>query len=204
MKTHVIAMPSEADKKTVASLEREGFSPKVWGGFDNAWEHRTENFGWKLSTNHTYDYDALGQDYKIGGKTVGIALGHWTLWKALEYMGGEDYYHIMEADVKLREGWKPRLEQAMKDVPNDWDMIYAGNCCTQGVSERVKGEVYRSRPQCLHWYMVRRKALKTLIDTNQKAESPIDIQLVLDSHPKLNVYAILPRLADQHNTDLVP
>ena len=204
MKTHVIALPFEADKKTIATLEQEGFSPKIWGGFDNAWEHRTEHFGWKLSTNHTYEYDAPGQNYKIGGKTVGIVLGHWTLWKALEYMGSEDYYHIMEADVKFREGWKPRLEQAMKDVPTDWDMIYAGGCCTQGLSEPLKGEVYRSNPQCLHWYIVRHKALKTLIDTNQKAEAPIDIQLVLESHPKLNVYAILPRLADQHNTDLVP
>jgi len=203
MKTHVIAMPHEATTELVDRLESEGFEPQIWGGFDNAWENRTSNVGWKLSTNHTFEYDAPGQNYKIGGKTVGILLGHWTLWKALDYMGNEDSYHIMEADIKFVSGWRERFGKAMRDVPDDWDMVYAGSCCTQGVSEHVRGEVYRSKPQCLHWYIVRSKALKTLIHTNQKAESPIDIQLVLDTHPKLNVYTILPRLADQHNTDLV-
>ncbi len=200
MNTNLIALPKENPDLVCDYLKQEGFNPTVWGGFDNGWIQRDpETLKWALSTEHKYERDHPGSGYKISGTVIGCTMSHWTLWKALDYLGQEDWYHVMEADIKFRDGWRARFDKAMEDVPSDWDMIYTGSCCADQTNN-VQGEVYKGSALCTHWYMVRHKALATLIETNQKAEAPIDIQICLESHPKLNVYTILPRLADQHNT----
>jgi len=197
MKTHVICMPTDDVEKVGSYITGQGFEPKIWGAFDNKYE-------WKLETPYLYEEDHPGSGFRISGSVIGCTLGHWTLWKALDYFADEEYYHVMEADIHFVDGWRERFEQALKDVPDDWDMLYPGSCCAEGTGECVKGEVYAGKPMCTHWYMVKHKALKTLIQTNQQAWAPIDVQLILKTHPKLKVYCILPRLADQYNTEILP
>ena len=197
MKTHVICMPTDDLPQVTGRLKEQGFDPKVWGAFDN--KHR-----WNLITPYLYEEDHPGSGFRISGSVIGCLLGHWTLWKALDYLGDDEWYSIMEADIKFVDGWRERYDAAMSDVPSDWDMLYAGSCCAKDTGHHVAGDVYTGKPMCTHWYMVKHTALKTLIHTNQQAWAPIDVQLILKTHPKLKVYCILPRLADQHNTDLVP
>jgi len=125
------------------------------------------------------------------------------LWRALEAFGEDDHYHIMEDDIRLRPNWRQGLQEAMSNLPDDWDLLYPGNCCAKSAPENlVRGNLYRGCPLCTHWYTVRHKALRTLIETNSAAWGPLDIQMQISSAKKLKVFSIIPRLADQNITDL--
>jgi len=78
----------------------------------------------------------------------------------------------------------------------------------------VKGDVYEYPyrgeekwnfyPQCGHAYIIAQKAMQTLIDTQRDVASPVDVSLIKYAFPKLKVYAILPRLADQGEKTHLP
>jgi GR25 family glycosyltransferase involved in LPS biosynthesis len=57
-------------------------------------------------------------------------------------------------------------------------------------------------PLCTHCYVVRKKALKTLIETNEKIYAPIDLQMYFNSKHHLNCFTIFPRVADQEGMNL--
>jgi GR25 family glycosyltransferase involved in LPS biosynthesis len=140
----------------------------------------------------------------IGPKHIGCTMSHIMLWTALELDDTDsDYWMIFEDDILLRDGWREKVEQALREVPDDWDIIFAGSCCSQGrVGEKVGQYLYRCHPLCNHFYIVRRKALKTLLETNTEIYAPIDLQVYFKSRMFLNSYSILPRVADQFETEI--
>lgn len=195
MKCYVLYLGASADQ-TKHVLEHQGWEVNLFEGFDNFNK-------WSLSTNHTYEIDNPGTGYKVGPKHIGISMAHFILWRALEAFGEDDHYHIMEDDIRLRPNWRQGLQEAMSNLPDDWDLLYPGNCCARSAPENlVKGNLYRGCPLCTHWYTVRHKALQTLIETNSAAWGPLDIQMQISSAKKLKVFSIIPRLADQNITDL--
>lgn len=198
---HVITLLDTLDtprwKDTVAHLVERGVEHRPFTGINGA--------RWGLATINTYDVDNPGTNYKIGPKTIGIALSHWMLWNTLTYLPGDEWM-ICEDDVRFVPDWRPRLEAALTSVPQDWDMLYVGSCCTAG---KIKSDFGNNvhlvdGPQCLHCYMVRRKALPIMLETQQLAWAGVDVQLVFKTHHLLKVYTILPRLADQQYTELHP
>jgi len=194
MKAFLLHIAGEAATATRDHLENFGWDVEMFEGFDNKNK-------WSLRTNHTYDLDDPDADYRIGPTETGNILAHWVLWRALEHFGQDDHYHIMESDVRLRVGWARQLGVAMRNLPENWDMLYPGSCCKHPEEDlHVAENLYKGAPLCTHYYVVRHKALRTLIDTNSSAWGPIDIQIQQGSAPKLDVYTILPRLADQYNT----
>ncbi len=158
-----------------------------------------------LYTGLTYDVDHPGTGFRIAQKIIGIAMSHIMVWTALRHMP-EDYWMILEDDAMLDADWEPRLTAALADVPQDWDMLYAGSCnCFDKEKTLIAGNVYQVKwPQCTHCYLVRKKALEVLLSTNDRIYSPIDCALVRDSFPKLNVYTVLPRIVSQDGTDIYP
>ncbi len=158
-----------------------------------------------LATGWTYEIDHPKSGYKIGPKIIGIAMSHIMLWTALRHMP-EDYWMVLEDDVLFDADWKPRLESALASAPAEWDMIYSGSCnCFDKPKTHIAGDLYQVKwPQCTHCYVVSRKALDTLLDTNVRIWAPLDCALVYESFPKLNVYTILPRIAAQDGTDIYP
>jgi GR25 family glycosyltransferase involved in LPS biosynthesis len=138
----------------------------------------------------------------IGPKSIGCTMSHIMLWSALEMDETDaDYWMIFEDDIILRDGWREKVERALREVPSDWDIIFAGSCCSQGrIEEQVGHDLYRCHPLCNHFYIVRRKALKTLLETNTEIYAPIDLQIYFKSRHLLNSYSILPRVADQFET----
>lgn len=137
----------------------------------------------------------------IGPTPTGIWLSHRTVWAACLLLD-DDEFLILEDDAKFPEDWRERFDRAFADVPADWDVIFAGSCCTLGLSRRhVGGELYElsGGPMCLHGYCVRRKALLPLCEMVDEARvgQPIDTVLALHVLPRLRVYTILPRIIDQ-------
>lgn len=200
MKTIVLTLKdSSRIAKTESHLKSVGLTDyKLFYGLNGAKSG--------LQAGFPYEIDHPGSGYKIDSKHVGCSLSHWILWTHLEFVSREtedDMWMIVEDDVLFRDGWSEVLKLALKDLPKDWDILFAGHCC---VHSRTIGYVREglliAKPLCTHCYIVRKKALNVLIDENHKIYAPIDLQMSLGALPRLNTYAIYPRIADQDGTNI--
>lgn len=159
-----------------------------------------------VDTTLFYEVDHPGSQYKMGPQRVGCWLSHRTLWAALMLLP-EDRFFVVEDDAIFPADWQPRFDKAVADA-GDFDLLYVGSCCTgnriQGAP--VKGQIYKGGALCTHGYVVTKKALPVLIETQDEARcyAPIDISLQFHSFAKLKVFTMLPRLLDQYETNLQP
>lgn len=150
-----------------------------------------------LATSHTYEIDRPGSGDRVGATVTGNWLSHYMLWSCLTRLPDE-HFLIFEDNAELCEGFKERLDAAMRDVPRNFDLLFPGSCCAQnGPNTHIAGDVYESKAMlCAHGYVVRRGALGTLL-TMRKVWGPIDVQMKLECYPKLRTYVVLPRIVGQ-------
>lgn len=197
---YCITLPEQPKRKERAiahfkesGLERVTFTPGVNGPV----------FG--LQTAFPYEVDNPGSGFNMGPKCVGIWLSHYQLWFAGSLLP-DSHIMIMEDDCKLLPGWKATLEQALQDVPPDFDWLFVGSCSAEGATKRlIKGNVWQVlHPVCFHCYIVAKKALPKLLANTRKCYAPIDIHCVFHSFPGLRVFTILPRIVDQFDTQTDP
>jgi GR25 family glycosyltransferase involved in LPS biosynthesis len=145
---------------------------------------------------------------ELRGKYIGQNITHWSLWAMLKNSGerhGEESWNIIEDDMRFIDGWSDIYHDVMEDIPHDWDIVFFGNCNTSDKGlEKVTDNIYKGAGLCLHWYMLNRKCLDILLETNKLCRARMDAQMWYESYPHLNVYSVLPTLATQHNTELHP
>lgn len=158
-----------------------------------------------LATSHCYEVDHPQSGFRMGAKPTGIWLSHLIAWNCL-LRYPDDKFLVLESDAKLLDGWKDKLDQALSDAPDNFDLLLPGHCCTEGWEKtHVKGQVWESKHlQCTHSYIVRRGALPFLLKTIRKCWAPLDAQLIFEAYPHLRVYGIFPPIISQWNTILSP
>lgn len=199
MKKFLLSLPIERPKRTEKALahikEREMDDVQVIQGLD-------ANVS-GIVTKHPYEVDAPGSGFNMGAKPVGIFLAHYMAWTVAKTMRLPEVL-IMEDDVNLHEDWKERMQFNMEHAPSDWDIIFFGSCDTKNhMKKRVSFDLWEViYPQCLHCYAVRNKALGYMIATQRKVYGPMDCTLIFHTFPALRVYTLLPRLADQFDTEI--
>lgn len=184
-------------------------------GLDVYWVEGIHAKKWGIQGRHIYLLDGRPQEqFYIGDGKVGCFLTWYLLYhlmKAMPY----SHYRILESDAKFIDAWKEKLEQALRDVPEDFDFLFVGSCCAMDKEPvHVKGDVYEFTyrgeskwnyyPQCGHDYIISKKCVQTLIDTQRDVANPVDVSLIKYAFPKLKVYAILPRLTDQGTKTTLP
>lgn len=157
-----------------------------------------EKFGLKTTIPN---YDKLpGREYFITQGAVGCLLSHLMLWNVLQHLPEEEFL-ILEDDVQIPENFEEKFSAFMDEVPKNWEMVYLGYLIPGGAygegTTFVSENVITCRPVCTHGYMVKKSALKTLIETNQLAWSPLDIQILERSLPRLKHYAAKTPLITQ-------
>ncbi len=156
-----------------------------------------------LTTMHTYEVDAPGSGYRIGPKSVALCVSFISFWTMCSFIPDEHVWFI-EWDAKFHPNWRERSEQALRDVPPDFDFLFLGSCCTGGQEKtHIRGEVYKMKSVlCNHSQIIAKKAMPTLIRTQRKIYAPADISLAFHAFPHLKVYVLLPRCADQSDTNI--
>lgn len=203
MKTYCLCLPEYPDKIEAATKH---FTDAGVGNVEFFWGINATAAGLDgLSTVNTYEIDNPGSGYRMGPKPTGIWLSHYMLLNHIMHTNAE-HAMILEDDAKFEDGWKPKLEQALKDVPSNFDFLHPGYCCAEGHPRtHVKGDVYETKhAQCTHCYVVRRGAIPFVLGRLRKIWSPIDIAFVFEVFPHLRTYAIMPRLVSQFNTVIPP
>jgi GR25 family glycosyltransferase involved in LPS biosynthesis/cephalosporin hydroxylase len=163
-----------------------------------------EEFGIKASRPYVRDPQNIETGETVKQKTVGSYISHYMIYNIALSHPEWEYIFIVEDDCRFVEGWKEKLEQDLKDVPEDFDWLFVGSCCTEGrETTHIKGDIYEVKyPLCGHCSIISRKALKHIIETTCRADWPLDVSLFDFTFDKLKVYTILPRLAIQANTPL--
>lgn len=177
-------------------------------GLDVYWIEGIHAEKWGIQSRHIYLLDGKPEEqFYIGLKKVGGFLSWYVIYQVCKAMN-KSHYLILESDCRFLDGWKEKLNQALKDVPQDFDFLFVGSCCAADKEPvHVQGDVYefpyrgeekwQFYPQCGHCYIIAHKAMQTLIDTQRDVANPVDVSLIRYAFPKLKIYAILPRLADQ-------
>jgi hypothetical protein len=160
-----------------------------------------------LRTVNEYNVDHPNEHYNIGPHGVGIWTSMIMMYQIMNQLPDEHIF-LLEHDAQFDADWKPRFDQAMKDVPPNFDFLFMGHCCVAGdpFKRRVQGQVWEvKRPFCNHACVIAKKCLPFVIKTlKEKCWAPVDIQLLSEVFPTLNVYAVVPRLAGQFDTHLEP
>lgn len=202
---YVIACDEIPDRRNaaVAHLRERGVDPIVWRGFHG----RT----WGLRTELEY---SPGRHISPGH--VGLNLGHWALWQHLDLtLPPDGSAVVLEDDAELPADWHAHLDNVTRNldahVPG-WEFCFVGLAETEPhvwhkVTERIGSPDSRlcrlSDPFGTHAYLVRRSALRVLMDRMTAAERNMDQQLyqrvLRDGH--LNWCAVLPTLVRQWTYD---
>lgn len=170
---------------------------------------------WGLQSRHIYLLDGRPEEqFYIGDSKVGTYLSWYLLYNICKVLP-QSHYLILESDCKFVDGWREKVEEELKNVPEDFDFLFIGSCCAVDKDPiHVKGNVYHYPyrgeakwdwyPQCGFAYIIAQKAMQTLIDTQRDVANPVDVSLIRYAFPKLNIYCILPRLADQGDKTFLP
>lgn len=148
---------------------------------------------------------------------VGCALSHMKVWKAVLKQGQERAL-VLEDDAVLVPDFVTRLEEALEDVPKDFDVLVLGcfMLCNKDQSYNTvlqksfrffnpfKGHYNDTRtwgsvfvPELFmgtHCYVVSKKGCQNLFRVIPKVRQHIDICM---NHPDIKVYAVSPDLATQ-------
>lgn len=161
-----------------------------------------ETFG--VLPSRPYNVDRPGQGHLTPISQVGLTLSHYMAWTVCFHLPDEEFM-ILEDDAKFPDDWSERLHLAISDLPDDWEIFLIGNSNTEDreYKAHICGDVWEVKyPFCTHAYMIRRKALDTLLAVCRDATLNIDLLLIRSAYPKLRVYTMLPRLVDQRGTEL--
>lgn len=158
-----------------------------------------------------YEFDNPGSGFNVGPKIISLAINHYMAWAACSLLP-DDIFFILESDAKFPEDWSVRLNLAMRDLPEDWDVLFVGSCnCAGKPTKHIAGDVYQMwadnphhAPQCSHATVYAAKVIPVLLETQRKFYTGIDLALVFHTLPRLKFFAILPRLVDQFNIVLQP
>lgn len=191
-----LASATERWKQVSARFDAEGIHVTRFNGWNNS-------IG-GLRATYPYEIDAPGSGYLMKETSVGIYLSHWMLWNYLAMLP-DDSFFIFEDDAAFVPVWKEQWEADMALLPPDWDLFYVGSCCVNGWPDNVQfsEHIWRTKKaQCLHAYMVRAKALPMMLEKCQKVWAPIDLALLWECQPHLNVFARIPRLVNQADMEL--
>ncbi len=172
-----------------------------------------EGFG--IEGTHLYEYDNPGGGHKIGTANTALCLSMYMVYNIMLRNKEYDYFLFLEDDSRFKEGWRKIVEDALTDIPKDFDFLFVGSCCAEGKMGRkrvgrnlyhyptVIGE-YNNYPLCGNAYIIAKKCLPHILKTQRDAYVNADINLAVNSFPEMNVYAILPRPVEQNNNEHLP
>lgn len=160
-----------------------------------------------------YELDNPNGGHMIGQKYVGSFLSQYMVYNVINALPNE-YCLFMESDVNLPPNFLKLLELQLFYLPNGFDFLFIESCCGMDKpKEYIGGLVYKfPRNQgypCMYplggaCYIVSKKSIPHIINTQRVAYAPADLSLGMHSFYAMDVYAILPRLVNQLGNEKLP
>lgn len=124
----------------------------------------------------------------------GCLLSHMGVARTAATLGWETVL-VMEDDAAFDSGFLEKVEAAMKEVPEDWDIVFLGSSRAFDQVPVARGIVTASVIHGTHCYLLRKKGYSRFIDMCQEHSKPIDV--LMGGERKLNVYTAVPAISWQ-------
>lgn len=143
-----------------------------------------------------------GTPWYISQGHIGLCLSHYMVWSHLWHSGVEEAI-ILEDDAYITSDFHPQYRQVRNDLPNDWELCYLG--WLHGGHDRkmhkVKGRIHTVEgcPFGTHAMLLRRSAIRTLLDTQRCFKQHIDINIAERSLDKIRTYFVYPSIITQRS-----
>lgn len=126
---------------------------------------------------------------------LGCLLSQYNVIK-IARMCGYSSVLILEDDVEFCDNFNEHLEEKMKDIPNDWDMIFFG-ANHQSMPIKVTDNVFKiTRAYSAHCYAIKDKLYDTLLEVLCPFREPLDVTYG-NLHSSINAYCVNPHLVWQ-------
>lgn len=105
---------------------------------------------------------------------------------------------IFEDDVAFDDQLNDKFNEWIKEVPEDWDMLYfGGNHNVKAITNKISDHVFRATDtQTTHAYAVRHTVYDRIIKRLQNIDKDVDV-IYMDIQKTCNAYCFTPRLAWQ-------
>lgn len=201
LKTFIVSKPnSKREKECIEYLKQFNIKGIPFYGLKGS------NCGLSTEYLHNQEGDSLNST------RIATGLSHFFIWSAIKWIHEQSdykdcFYFIVEDDVEFLPDWQSVFLNELKNLPENWEMLYIGSCHAAPYQERnnnhIKGNIYKlNYAMCTHAYFVNYEGVKKLLKTNERVWTNIDIQMLVDSFPIMNAYAIFPRLAIQNNMEI--
>lgn len=171
-----------------------------------------EGFG--IEGTHEYNLDNPSGHHKIGVANTSLFLSMYMVYN-IEMNLPNNHFMFLEDDSRFKTSFVQDLTEQLKYVPEDFDWLFIGHCCSNGKRYRhIGGDVYEcfydhakknypvQFPLGGNCYIVAKKALPKIIETQRDAYVNVDINLALHTFKDLKVYIIRPRMCEQENNNL--
>jgi len=161
-------------------------------------------------------------DFKWKKSIAGCALSHLSLWSELasEHESCENYL-ILEDDVKFKGDWLATWNEASKEIPTDYDVLYLGGILPpnkimyDSVVEPVNRFWGRIKPNqlfgqgepmpyfhfCNYSYILSRNAAKKLVETIMKEGYTTSADHMICNRMDFKHYVLTPLVAGCYQDD---
>ena len=126
---------------------------------------------------------------------IACFLSHMKIWKMVSEQDHNDWVLVLEDDAKPKKDWKIILDEALKEIPEKYGVIYMGGArkdTMKRIIERKKLDINKFKfhenkslgkytELCnpvlqTHAYMIKPSTAKHLLNSIKTIELPIDIQ----------------------------
>ena len=142
-----------------------------------------------------------GNDEKYKGPlkkgVIGCALSHLAIIEVADLIKWASIL-IFEDDVAFDDQLNDKFNEWIKEVPEDWDMLYfGGNHNVKAITNKISDHVFRATDtQTTHAYAVRHTVYDRIIQRLQNIDKDVDV-IYMDIQKECKAYCFTPRLAWQ-------
>lgn len=154
-----------------------------------------EKHGLAVERFAAVDANEFKKEYTTKPGACACAFSHLLIIQKAKLLGLNSVL-IFEDDAELHPGFVPLFEDCIKDLPEDWDMLYLGGS-HQEKPQPVTNKIYRvSKTLTTHAYIIRKSMFDKIIELLTNLEQPID-GIYGDLQKVFNCYVTNPPLAWQ-------
>jgi GR25 family glycosyltransferase involved in LPS biosynthesis len=141
----------------------------------------------------------LGKFKSLKNGELGCLLSHISVLKIAEKNKLKSIL-ILEDDAEFCENFHTKFEKYIKQVPEDWDMIYLGANHIE-IPKLIRRNVLRIiKSYTSHAIIIRNSVFKEIIYNYIYYDKPYDAILAELIQPNYNCYCLYPHLVFQQNT----
>jgi GR25 family glycosyltransferase involved in LPS biosynthesis len=133
--------------------------------------------------------------YQLTMGAIGCYLSHVKVWEHI-LKHDNDVVLVLEDDAKLPENFLSEVNENVKYIPNDWDIILLGYLCKKCYEFQKYKEVERF--QLTHAYLIKKTAIVKMMNSNTLFPITQQIDALMSELSSIiNIYSLKKKIVPQ-------